>query len=451
MKNTGIYLDEKGKIATINFNEFCRYLLTKINLIYSSIDKHFYQYERGVYIRISNEEVSAIAREEMHIIVPDCWKPSYKQKCLEILQLERLQKEEFNKNNRFINLKNGLFDLKEYKVIAHTPEFLSTIQLPILYDKNAECPNFIKFLHEIFEDDETRIKLIQQLFGYCLTSSTKAQKAFILQGSGANGKSVLLSILTALVGKENVSNLPISSLGSHFKVVDLLNKNVNIVSEGNFKTTFFSSEVFKAVVAGDNCFAEHKYGDTFSLQPKCKIIIAVNHLPNIKDTSYGMERRLVVIPFTRIFRQGEQDKFLTQKLKKELSGIFNFALEGLKELRQNKYNFVFSKACDKASREFFHHNNPIKEFVETQIYESPASHITYKILWEIYLSWLCKEGISSPNHLDRRQFSTDIRTVLDNVGIPYKTGKKSNGDRRIDGIAIKNELYQQYKQEDLNL
>ena len=135
----------------------------------------------------------------MHIIVPDCWKPSYKQKCLEILQLERLQKEEFNKNNRFINLKNGLFDLKEYKVIAHTPEFLSTIQLPILYDKNAECPNFIKFLHEIFEDDETRIKLIQQLFGYCLTSSTKAQKAFILQGSGANGKSVLLSILTALV------------------------------------------------------------------------------------------------------------------------------------------------------------------------------------------------------------------------------------------------------------
>ena len=50
-----------------------------------------------------------------------------------------------------------------------------------------------------------------------------------------------------------------------------------------------------------------------------------------------------------------------------------------------------------------------------------------------------------------RQFSTDIRTVLDNVGIPYKTGKKSNGDRCIDGIAVKNELYQQYKQEDLNL
>ena len=36
------------------------------------------------------------------------------------------------------------------------------------------------------------------------------------------------------------------------------------------------------------------------------------------------------------------------KAKKELSGIFNFALEGLKELRQNKYNFVFSKACDKS-------------------------------------------------------------------------------------------------------
>ena len=161
MKNTGIYLDEKGKIATINFNEFCRYLLTKIDLIYSSIDKHFYQYEKGgVYTRISNEEVSAIAREIMHSIVPDCWKPIYKQKCLEILQLERLLKGEFNKNNRFINLKNGLFDLKEYKVIAHTPKFLSTVQLPILYDKNAECPKFIKFLHEIFEDDTLNSQII---------------------------------------------------------------------------------------------------------------------------------------------------------------------------------------------------------------------------------------------------------------------------------------------------
>lgn len=228
MTKVGIYLDEKGNVIKINFNEFCRYLLTEINIIYSCIDKHFYRYERGVYIRISNEEVSAIAREVMHSIVPDCWKASYKEKCLEILRLERLQREEFNKNNRFINLKNGLFDLKEYKVTAHTPKFLSTVQLPILYNENAECPNFIKFLHEIFEDDKERIKLIQQLFGYCLTSSTKAQKAFILQGSGANGKSVLLSILTALVGKKNVSNLPISSLSSHFKVVDLLDKNVNI-------------------------------------------------------------------------------------------------------------------------------------------------------------------------------------------------------------------------------
>ena len=78
MKNTGIYLDEKGKIININYNEFCRYLLTKIDLIYSDIDKHFYQYQRGVYIRISNEEVSAIAREIMHNIVPDCWKTTYK-------------------------------------------------------------------------------------------------------------------------------------------------------------------------------------------------------------------------------------------------------------------------------------------------------------------------------------------------------------------------------------
>ena len=451
MTKVGIYLDEKGNVIKINFNEFCRYLLTEINIIYSCIDKHFYRYERGVYIRISNEEVSAIAREVMHSIVPDCWKASYKEKCLEILRLERLQREEFNKNNHFINLKNGLFDLKEYKIVVHTPKFLSTVQLPILYNENAECPKFINFLHEIFEGDKERIKLIQQLFGYCLTSSTKAQKAFILQGSGANGKSVLLSILTALVGKENVSNLPISSLGSHFKVVDLLDKNVNIVSEGNFKATLFSSEAFKAIVAGDDCFAEHKYGDTFSLQPKCKIIIAVNRLPNIKDTSYGMERRLIVIPFHRIFRANEQDKFLTKKLKQELSGIFNFALEGLKELRKNKYNFVSSKECDKASREFFQHNNPIKEFVETQIYESPASHITNKELSKIYMLWLYKEGIPRPNELNRRQFSNDIRAVLDTIGIPYKTGKKSNGDRRIDGIAVKNELYQQYKQEDLNL
>lgn len=437
LEEIGLLIDRRGNLEEINYNAFCRYLLGKEPLVFSPNINKFYHYNSGVYISLDHTTISALIRAEINALLPDCWKPVFERNFLQTLRLEAKHVKEFNKNTTKLNLQNGIFDLKIFELKPHSTDFFSTIQLPIVYDKEAKCPRFKKFLMEIFAGDKERIHLIKQIFGYCLTSSTKCQKAFLLKGSGANGKSVLLNVLTELVGTENIANLPLSALKDSFRIASLVDKNVNIVAEGGFKTNTFSTEIFKAIVAGDLCFGEIKHGPTFSFKPKCKIIISVNKLPHISDTSYGMERRLIIIPFDRIFRAEEQNKSLSKILLKELPGILNFALDGLRELRQNKYNFVSPKACQKAEKEFFQYNNPIKEFVETQLYEEPDNKLTYKRLAETYLQWLSLEGMPVPSNFNRRHFSSEIKLALDSLDIPYQIGGKSGDSRRIDGIAIR--------------
>ena len=57
-----------------------------------------------------------------------------------------------------------------------------------------------------------KIEFLQEWFGYCLIPETNQEKMVWMVGSGANGKSVILGILSAIVGKENVSNIMITDL-----------------------------------------------------------------------------------------------------------------------------------------------------------------------------------------------------------------------------------------------
>src|SRR5699024_12099486 len=82
-----------------------------------------------------------------------------------------------------------------------------------------------------------------------------------------------------------------------------------------------------------------------------KLVILLNRLIDSDDTSVGYFRRLVIIPFNKRYyelKQGEQpeegisymDVHLIDKLVAEISGIFNFSLEGLHDLMEHDYQLV---------------------------------------------------------------------------------------------------------------
>jgi Predicted ATPase len=91
------------------------------------------------------------------------------------------------------------------------PDIISTTKLPITYMEDADCPKFKEFLGQILTPSDA--SLIQEVFGWCLLKDYRFQDAVMCVGSGANGKSTLLEVLKAFLGRDNIANIPLQYLG----------------------------------------------------------------------------------------------------------------------------------------------------------------------------------------------------------------------------------------------
>ena len=101
-----------------------------------------------------------------------------------------------------LNLKNGLFDLPTQELSSHSPKHLSPIQLPILYDPQATCLEWDKFIKDVFPEDAQ--SLAYEIIAYLMRPDNSQQKAILLVGEGENGKSTFLRATSQFLGKENI-------------------------------------------------------------------------------------------------------------------------------------------------------------------------------------------------------------------------------------------------------
>ena len=129
----------------------------------------------------------------------------------------------FNSNRNFLNMRNGMLNLKDLTLHDHDPSYYSTIQLPYCFDPSVECPRFLQFLDEILPDQNVQ-KVIQEVLGSCLSSDTSYERCIFLYGGGGNGKNTLLEVLTGMVAHENVSNVTYADFRDRFRLANLENK-----------------------------------------------------------------------------------------------------------------------------------------------------------------------------------------------------------------------------------
>lgn len=256
--------------------------------------------------------------------------------------------------------KNGMLDISTGVFHKHDPKYLSTQILEYDFDKEASCPRWITFLEEVIPDKRQQIQL-QQFFGYCLTRETRYQKALILVGPGEDGKSVILKLLTYMVGAHNCSAVQMSSLTEPFERATLFGKLLNIATEEDKKS--FGSAMFKAIVSGDFINASFKHENFFQFEPYCKLAFSSNFLPNVQDSSHGFYRRILGIEFTRQFLGSEADKYLEDNLRKEIAGIFKWAYAGLMLLKKHD-GFIEADASSAFIAKYKQHNNPALLFFE---------------------------------------------------------------------------------------
>lgn len=439
LKSIGFTINKNGEVTGINENGYARHLLTLFDLVYATGDR-FYQYQSGVWKLIPENALSRTLRDTLHRYVPDFWTAGLESKYISALEREAPFVETMDANRRFLNLNNGMLDLETSCLVPHEKEYYSTVRIPVDYDIQADCPRFKQFLEEIFEGDDERIKVTTEMMGYALTAETKAQRGFILFGSGANGKSKLVEVMQKLVGHDNTSALPLNELSSSFARFELVNKILNIATENETKEGGLNTEYFKAITTGDSIRVEQKYHQGFQYQPICKLVFAMNSLPFSKDKSFGFQRRLVIIPFNKRFEHQEDDKNLSMKLEQELAGILNFALEGLKRLRENDYQFTESSAIATVQEEYREMINPMHLFSQERLVAgSPEDKVHYNIIAQVFKAWCQTNGHTGLANTTNQRLLSVVRQELADRGVSFELGRSGEKGRYLSGVQLKSE------------
>ncbi|WP_322003594.1 DNA primase family protein [Paraburkholderia tropica] len=272
---------------------------------------------------------------------------------------------------------NGVVDLLTGKLRQHTPSDWHRNALEIEYRDDAKCPCWTKFVEDVFSPDKDKLEkaaFLQEFVGYLLTPSSKHQLMLLCVGEGANGKSVAVEIMQALLGTSNYSTVPLHQLGQAFRNAVLQSKLANFCSEIS-GTRRPDEGAIKEIVGGDAIYAEKKGKDGFSFKPYARIVATGNTLPELSDTSDGFSRRLAILTFNRRFAEHERDHDLQNKLLAELPGIFVWALEGLKRLREaGKFTRVPSSTEAVAAYKL--RSNPVAQFMTTMADKSTGRERT---------------------------------------------------------------------------
>lgn len=323
--------------------------------------RSLYVYQDGVYQREGEE----VLRNLIATILADRWKNMYANETVAWLTARAKPLNESPPISS-INVRNGLLTVTKSsaKLAPHDPRLLSPIQLPVVYNPAARCPNFMRFLRGMQPDEDLRNLLIEYM-GYLLVPDNSYQKALMLHGPGGNGRSTLLNVITALLGSDNVSNHQLQSLAEgRFESADLYGKLANICADITAEELRHSG-LFKAITGGDEIQAEHKHVSSFKFKPFARLLFSANELPSARDGSEAFYDRWLVVPCTqRIRNTTRQDAHILQSLtnERELSGVLNLALQGLMRLN-TRQRFLLRHSGEAARKHFRQRADSVAGFV----------------------------------------------------------------------------------------
>jgi P4 family phage/plasmid primase-like protien len=291
-----------------------------------------------------------------------------------------------------VNVLNGILDLETRRLWEHDPAFLSPVQIPVAFDPGAECPEWERFVADVFPEDARDLAF--ELAADLITPSRSAQKAILALGEGSNGKSTYLRALTAFVGSTNAGGVSLHKLESdRFATARLMGKLANICPDLP-STHLTETSVFKAITGNDDLHAEYKYRESFEFRPYCRLVFSANHVPRSGDASHAFFRRWLVVPFERTFEPGEQvpREVLDARLSSpgELSGVLNRALDVLPRVRRK--GFTESESMREAWEEFKAMTDPVSVWLENNTVEHADALVPKSALLSAYNRDCEKQG-----------------------------------------------------------
>jgi putative DNA primase/helicase len=271
----------------------------------------------------------------------------------------RIEDCEPDKDNVIV-VNNGILNLKTLELEDFSEDKVYFSKLPVDYLPNAPKPEkFLKFIDMAFKDNQEQGLLAQELAGYTLLKNHKYQAYFYLLGSGGEGKGTYLKILRYMLGEHNVSAASLYQLSDHpnldYHVIELQGKSANICGDAGYKKIGNTETLKKLTSNTDPVRGRRVRERPIDFINYAKIIIALNRLPETNAFTLGDRRRCVIINFNNKVRLDtkEEIKALGDVIKNsgEMSGVLNWAIEGLKRLEVQQ-GFTDSRSIAQKNLEY---------------------------------------------------------------------------------------------------
>lgn len=298
--------------------------------------------------------------------------------------------ETFDKDKHLLNVQNGYIDLKSGNLNDHDKDKFFSKIASIEYTDKIDSPLWDDFLMQIFDGNRALINYIQRAVGYSLSGSTEEQVMFILYGNGRNGKSVFLDIITEMLGNYTTNIQPQTLMvkpmsgNANSDIARLQGARLVTSTEPNDGMRFDEGLV-KQITGGDTVTARFLYGDEFDYDPEFKLWMATNHKPFIRGTDDGIWRRMVIIPFTVQIPEHKVDKNLKYKLRREMTAILNWAVEGYQEWQRIGLN---EPTIIKKQRQDYRTEMDVVElFIEECCIRREGEREKASDLYTVYSSW----------------------------------------------------------------
>ena len=297
--------------------------------------------------------------------------------------------------------------------------------------EGAECERFQQFLWSVSRGDQDIVGVLRDIIGYAMQNHCRDEKLFVLVGSGANGKSVYLGVLEAIF--EGVcSYVPPHMFGSAESCQGLSGMYLNVEHELDNKKPFGKDRDIKAVTSGQAIEMKTLYKQKFREKVFCTQVYAVNEMP-LYESIKGMERRLVAVPFDRVYSAEEQDSRLLEKLVADgLEGVVRWGLEGYRERcrKGGGGGLVWADLGDRVremGEDIAVSSDPFREWIEEGEYIEVIGNVHSKLkakdVYDMYLEFM--SGLRG-NHrtMIRKEFVRAMESldgvVYKNVGQGYK-------------------------------
>lgn len=334
-----------------------------------------------------------------------------------------------------ISCRNGLLDISTRDRYEPSSQFFTRSALPISYDPGARPVRWLSFLDEVLQSDAELILLMQQWFGYLITSDTSFQKILYLRGISNSGKSTTMRVLDALVGRGNICNPSIADLAERSTLNDMSACTLAKITDMNTDNRTHLSEacsVMNRISGEDTVHIFRKFKDGLDIRLRIRFVMAGNQFPNFGEHATALARRLLVIPFNVSFEENA-DNDLSSKLIAELPGILNWALDGLDDLRRAG-KFIEPAASKIAKRDILNSGDPIRSFVTDECEIGPDFVAVKDDLFARYQQHCQVIGVKLP--LSKPKFFASLKTAYSGLAVSRPRTDEGGREHAIVGIRL---------------